>query len=365
MKTITVSLGERSYRIVLGKPLNELGGHLAASGLARRVFIVTNTTVGKRYLSALAGGCTRRHIAVDSVIIPDGERHKTLATVNKLYAAALKAGVDRATCVVALGGGVVGDIAGFFAATYLRGLPCVQVPTSLLAMVDSSVGGKTGVDLPGGKNLVGAFHQPRLVWIDPSTLNTLPARHLRNGLAEVIKYGVIRDAALFARVEKLVAAGPLSVQRQAAPLETIIRDCCAIKARVVEKDEHETRGLREILNFGHTFGHALETATKYRTYLHGEAVAVGMAMAVQFAVARGMLAAHAAGRITGLITRAGLPTTAREAVPEELVRLMRRDKKASGGAIRFILPTAIGAVTAVSFPDAKDIIKLLKAGGTA
>lgn len=359
MKTVPVSLGERSYCIVLGRPLRELGKHVAAKGLARRVFIVTNTVVAKRYLADVAAGFKQQNIPVASVILPDGERYKTLASVEKIYAAALKAGVDRSTCIVALGGGVVGDVAGFFAATYLRGLACIQVPTTLLAMVDSSVGGKTGVDLPGGKNLVGAFHQPKLVWIDPAALATLPARHLRNGMAEVIKYGVIQDAALFARLEKTVSPG-----MDPSRLLPVIAGCCSIKARIVEQDEFETKGLREILNYGHTFGHAIETATRYRAYLHGEAVAIGMVMAAQCAVKMGMLFAADARRIEKLIAQAGLPVSIPFS-PATLAPLLLRDKKVKDGSIRLILPAGIGSVKTVSFKTTREIISLLKSGGAA
>ncbi|MCX5778608.1 MAG: 3-dehydroquinate synthase [Elusimicrobia bacterium] len=366
MKKLVVSLKERSYFIVMDTSLGELGKYIAAAGLGKRVFIVTNAVVAKKYLSVVTAGCRRNAIAVSTVILPDGEKYKTLATVEKLYAAALKAGVDRSTCVVALGGGVVGDVAGFFAATYLRGLSCIQVPTTLLAMVDSSVGGKTGVDLPDGKNLVGSFHQPKLVWIDPATLVTLPARQLRNGMAEVIKYGVIRDTALFGRLEKMFPAGGMDISAAltSARLSRIIFDCCSIKARIVEKDEFETKGLREILNFGHTFGHAIETATQYRSYLHGEAVALGMAMAARCAMKMGILAPAAARRIQQLIERVGLPIVpvGRMLSPLIIAGLMRRDKKVKEGSVRLILPTGIGSVKAVSFKSDTEIINLCSGG---
>jgi 3-dehydroquinate synthase len=372
MKKVSVSLGKRSYSIIMDKPLRELAKYAAAKRLGQRFFIVTNTVVAKRYLNAVESGFKFIDVAVDCAIIPDGEQFKTLETVEKLYKAAYKAGVDRSTCVVALGGGVVGDIAGFFAATYLRGLPCIQVPTTLLAMVDSSVGGKTGVDLPGGKNLVGAFHQPKLVWIDPATLETLPPRHLRNGMAEVIKYGIIKDAALFARLEKMYPDNDTAASLLPSQLARIIFDCCSIKARVVKKDEFETKGLRETLNFGHTFGHALETATRYRDYLHGEAVAIGMVMAARCAKEMGILSPAHCGRIERLISRAGLPTDPgliqSPVTPDTLVSLMLRDKKAKGGSIRLILPIRIGAVKAVTFKSEKEIVDLcfpLKSGGKA
>ncbi|MGA2089866.1 MAG: 3-dehydroquinate synthase [Endomicrobiales bacterium] len=363
MKNVSVSLGKRSYCIVLGKPLRDLGKYFADHGLGKRVFIVTNTVVAKQYLGIITAGFKLNKILVDSIILPDGERFKTLAAVEKLYTAALKAGVDRSTCVVALGGGVVGDVAGFFAATYLRGLSCIQVPTTLLAMVDSSVGGKTGVDLPGGKNLVGSFHQPKLVWVDPATLATLPERQMRNGMAEVIKYGIIKDASLFMRLEKTFSNKNDVAAVTASQVARIIADCCSIKARVVEKDEFETKGVRETLNFGHTFGHAVETATRYRTYLHGEAVAIGMAMAARCAVKTGMLAPAIAQRIELLIKNAGLPTTLRLS-PGAVVPLMRRDKKVKDGAIRLMLPTGIGTVKAVSFNNEQHIVDLLKNGGS-
>jgi 3-dehydroquinate synthase len=275
--------------------------------------------------------------------VPDGERSKSLAQAGKLYDALLAAGADRGSAIVALGGGVVGDLAGFVAATLLRGVAVVQVPTSLLAMVDSSVGGKTGVNVPRGKNLVGAFHQPRLVWIDAATLRTLPPRQLRAGLAEVVKHAAIRDAGLFAALEAegegLLAAAP----ERFVPL--LARNC-AIKAAVVAADERET-GLRMLLNFGHTLGHAVEALARYRGVLHGEAVAIGMAFAARRSEALGLAEPGTAARLVALLERLGLPTELPAHPRRAYLAALSVDKKKRDARIRFVVLRAIGRAETV------------------
>jgi 3-dehydroquinate synthase len=278
-----------------------------------------------------------------TVLFDDRERAKTMATAEKLCRQLVRAGADRQAVLVAAGGGVVGDVAGFVAATYLRGVRLVHVPTTLVAQVDSAIGGKTGVNLPEGKNLVGAFYPPQLVLADPDTLGTLPAREFRSGLYEVIKYGVIQDARLFAFLEKGIER---LVGRERAALDYAIPRCIRAKAGVVSRDEREA-GLREILNFGHTFAHAFETATAYRRYLHGEAVGWGMVAAASLAEHVKRFPAAEARRIEDLVRRVG-PLPAPPAVrPERLIEIMRADKKTRGGGLRFVLPDRIGRVETV------------------
>ncbi|MGQ9497218.1 MAG: 3-dehydroquinate synthase [Desulfotomaculales bacterium] len=351
---VTVNLGGRSYPILVGTGLLAQLGELLRAGFgALRVMVITNPTVRNLYGTAVENSLRRAGWDTVWAQMPDGEEHKTLATVETLYDLALDHELDRACPVVALGGGVVGDTAGFFAATYQRGVPFVQVPTTLLAQVDASVGGKVGVNHPRGKNMIGAFYQPRLVVADLDTLATLPLREIRVGLAEIIKYGVIRDAAFFAWLEENLER-LLRLEREA--LAHAVATSCRIKAGVVEEDETEA-GLRQILNYGHTVGHALEALTDYRVYHHGEAVAIGMAVAARLAVAMGLLAHDQAVRIISLIRRAGLPSEMpREFSVDELVKAMRLDKKARGGGHTFVLPEAIGSVRIVPRVDV-DMIK--------
>ncbi len=346
MKTLTVHLGQRSYPIVIGAPINGLGPWLRKKGYHGTVMIVTNTTVARLYRKPVENSLSGSGFKVSCAVVKDGEQYKTLDTVQRLYHAAVKNGLDRSSLAVALGGGVVGDIAGFFSATYMRGIPCVQVPTTLLAMVDSSVGGKTGVDLKEGKNLVGAFHQPKAVWIDPGVLSTLSRRHVNNGMAEVIKYGIVADYSFFKYLEKILFGDKKITIRQ---WEAIIHRCCALKASIVERDEFETKGLRAILNYGHTFGHAIEGATGYRKYLHGEAVAIGMAAAGRCAVSMGMFSKEKETRVETLISKVGLSLITTSKIPYiALIRYMCSDKKVHQGKLRFILPVDIGTVKVVS-----------------
>jgi 3-dehydroquinate synthase len=353
MKKIVVKLKERAYTITIGGTLAGLGKAMATFGLRGKVLLVTNTTVQKLYAKVVSDSLKRAGFAVTVFALSDGEQYKNLQSVSRIYGAALMAGLDRKATIVALGGGVVGDIAGFAAATYLRGIALVQIPTTLLAMVDSSIGGKTGVDLKEGKNLVGAFYQPKLVWIDPSVLKTLSRRQMQNGMAEVIKYGVIADAKLFSFLEKKLSqdfrrTSPTAQWRtglRAPDLVSIITQCCQIKANVVEKDEYETKGLREMLNFGHTYGHAIEAASGYRI-LHGEAVAMGMMAAGKIAVKLGRIEICSLARLGVLIQNAGLPVMpASKFSLNKLENIMLRDKKTRDGKLCFVLPNKIGSVT--------------------
>jgi len=304
--------------------------------------VVTDATVAPLYLARLRAALGQRNVA--ECILPPGEQHKTLETVSGIFDALVGKRLNRDGVVLALGGGVVGDIAGFAAACYQRGIGYVQLPTTLLAQVDSSVGGKTGVNHPGGKNLIGAFHQPLAVLADTDTLKTLPDRELSAGLAEVIKYGCVWDPQLLDWLERNVDA---LRDRDAAALAHAIHRSCAIKAAVVGKDERE-RDLRAILNFGHTFGHAVEAATGYQSYLHGEAVALGMIMAADLSQRLGMIDAAMGERIAALVRRAGLPTAAPRIGRARALQLMRMDKKVLSGTIRLVLLEGAGRAAVVS-----------------
>ena len=347
MNTLSVELGSRSYPILIGPGLLARADLLSQHVPGHDVLLVSNTTVAPLYAAALRSGLGDRRVV--EATLPDGEGHKTLATVSRVLDVLVANRFAREGTVVALGGGVVGDMAGFAAACYQRGIAYVQVPTTLLAQVDSSVGGKTGVNHPGGKNLIGAFHQPSAVIADTETLRTLPPRELRAGLAEVIKYGLISDAELFAwleqNIEKLLA-------HDAAALSHIIRRSCEIKAEIVGRDERE-QGDRALLNLGHTFGHALESTTGYTKWLHGEAVGAGLLMAATMSREAGLLSADYVGRLRRLLERAGLPTEARDVRADSVLEHMRIDKKVKSGRIRLVLLRSIGVsfVTA-DYPDA-------------
>jgi 3-dehydroquinate synthase len=344
MKKLKVDLDSRSYPIFVRAKLAALGAYLKKQKYQGPAFVITNTTVANLYLGKLAKGLKKSGFKVFSCVISDGEQYKTLDTLKKIYSKALKSGIDRSSVAIALGGGVVGDIAGFFASSYMRGIPLIQAPTTLLAMVDASIGGKTGVDLEEGKNLVGAFYQPKAVWMDLAVLRTLPAKQLRNGLAEVIKYGIISDARLFAYLEKQIAKG-----FSPKDWEDIIFRCAGIKVSVVEKDEFETKGLREILNFGHTFGHAIETLGGYRKYLHGEAVSIGMSLAATLAARLKILSVADQKSIEALLRKTGLPVRPKERYsPQKFTAVMLRDKKVKAGKLRLVLPVKIGSVKVFS-----------------
>lgn len=340
MQTLTVNLGDRSYPIHVGENiLGRAGEFLQQVGIRGKIAVVSNPTVASLYLTTIEETLGASGYAVAPIIVPDGEAHKTLESLAGIYDGLVKQRIERKSCVLALGGGVVGDLAGFAAATYLRGVPYVQVPTTLLAQVDSSVGGKTGVNHQDGKNLIGAFYQPKLVLIDVSVLRTLPRRELVAGLAEVIKYGIIEDPALFGLLEQNIEC-LLALDRDL--LIQVIATCCAIKARVVEQDERED-DYRAVLNFGHTIGHALEAATNYADFLHGEAIGVGMIKAAALSMAQGFCERRNFDRVRQLIQQAGLPSEIPANVTiASLLRGMEVDKKAAGGKIKFVMCENIG-----------------------
>jgi 3-dehydroquinate synthase len=340
---VVVDLGDRSYPVVVGSSiLSIVGPRLAALGYAGRCGLLTSERVGALYRGPVLDSL--RAAGLDPLVIEvdDGEEHKSLATLSTTWDRLLESGIERGTPLVALGGGVIGDLGGFAAATLLRGLPVVQLPTTLLAQVDAAIGGKTGINHPRGKNLIGAFHQPRFVLADVDTLATLPRRELVAGLAEVIKYGVIGDADLFADIERRLD-DLLRLDRDL--LVRVVATSCRQKAAVVSGDEREVTGLRATLNFGHTVGHAIEAVTDYRRFLHGEAVAIGMVAAASVSRALGLCDGDAVARIRAVTGRAGLPTE----FPADLDRAalagaMRADKKSQRGTIRFVALEAIGRV---------------------
>jgi 3-dehydroquinate synthase len=336
LESLIVELGDRSYPIHIGANLLQQGALLDPHLRSDQVCIVTNETVAPLYLKKVEAALGARSIA--SVILPDGEQYKTLDTVAVVYDKLLELNFSRSSTLIALGGGVIGDMTGFAAATYQRGVNFIQLPTTLLSQVDSSVGGKTGVNRPLGKNMVGAFYQPQCVLIDTTTLDTLPQRELLAGLAEVIKYGLINNTDFLQWIEtnlpRLLAKDPVALARS-------IFVSCQEKATIVSADETET-GLRAILNLGHTFGHAIETSMGYGAWLHGEAVATGMVMAADLSWRLGMLGHSDALRVRQLLEKAGLPVIPPAIAKEEFIRLMSKDKKAEQGKIRFVLLEALG-----------------------
>ncbi|WP_313950318.1 3-dehydroquinate synthase [Accumulibacter sp.] len=348
METLTVALGARSYPILVGRGVLDRGELLLPFLRQLKVAIVTNATVGPLYLDRFAEPLRRAGVSVSEIVLPDGEQFKNWPTLNSIFDALLAGRCERSTTLVALGGGVVGDITGFAAACFQRGMPLIQVPTTLLAQVDSSVGGKTAINHPLGKNMIGAFHQPQVVLADTETLSTLPDRELRAGVAEIIKYGLIRDLPFFewleANIERLLSRDP------AALSEAICRSC-RNKAEVVAADEHE-RGERALLNLGHTFGHAIETGIGYGEWLHGEAVAAGTMMAAELSSQLGWLDSRALGRVERLFHRAGLPVSGPNLAIERYLELMQNDKKVQDGNLRFVLLKRIGqsVVTDVASP---------------
>jgi 3-dehydroquinate synthase len=342
VQTLQVDVGHSRYLISIGSGLLGDERLLESQIRGRDLMVVTNTTVGRLYSAKLRAGLVGRNVA--ECILPDGEQHKTLQAAGWVIDELVGKRLNRDAIVLALGGGVVGDIAGFAAACYQRGVGYVQIPTTLLAQVDSSVGGKTGVNHSGGKNLIGAFHQPQAVIADTDTLSTLPDREMSAGLAEVIKYGCVADWEfldwLDANMEKLV-------ERDEGALTYAISRSCEIKAAIVGEDERE-QGRRAILNFGHTFGHAIEAATDFERYLHGEAVALGMVMAMDFSRELGLIDAGAAQRVDALLRRAGLPTEAPRIGADRALNLMRMDKKVLSGKIRLVLLDRLGSGIVVS-----------------
>ena len=338
MHTLTVDLGERSYPIHIGAGLLNQAELILPHLAQKRVMVVTNTTVAPLYLARLTATLDAGGVAATQVILPDGEAYKNWETLNLIFDALLTRRAERKTTLIALGGGVIGDMTGFAAASYQRGVPFIQIPTTLLSQVDSSVGGKTGINHPLGKNMIGAFYQPKVVLADTDTLKTLPARELSAGLAEVIKYGLIRDAEflawLEANMDKLRALDPAAITHA-------IHRSCEIKAQVVGQDEREG-GIRAILNLGHTFGHAIETGMGYGNWLHGEAVAAGMVMAAQTSQRMGWLSEADVARTRALIRAAGLPDVAPDLGVATWLEYMGHDKKVEGGKMRFVLLKKLG-----------------------
>lgn len=352
---INVNTPSRTYPITIGEQtLDQLPRLLDDAGVPARRFVVSNSLVWRLHGQRLASaGLT------EGILVPDGERFKNVQSVGRVYDALIKANADRASTLITFGGGVLGDLAGFAAASYLRGIPLVHIPTTLLAQVDSSIGGKVGVNHPMGKNLIGAFHQPHAVIIDLAVLETLPRREFRAGLYEVIKYGVTSSASLF---DRLVRDRAAIFKKQPDVLLPIVSESCRIKGEVVAADEKES-GLRRILNFGHTAGHALEAVTKYRRYRHGEAVAYGMLVAAELAVRRGAMGSADRKALADLITALGpLPPMGDVAVAQ-LIDAMKHDKKMIAGRLHFVLPTAIGATAIVDDVTEKEIRKALVAVG--
>lgn len=349
MQTLTVGLGERSYPIHIGSGLLDSAELLQAHVPRKRAAIISNTTVAPLYLERLQHTLQTAGIGSVAVILPDGEEYKNSETLNLIYDALLKNRCERSTPLIALGGGVIGDMTGYAAATYLRGVPFIQIPTTLLAQVDSSVGGKTGINHPLGKNMIGAFYQPQLVLADTATLNTLPDKELSAGLAEVIKYGLIRDLPflewLELNIDKLLA-------RDTAALQYAIARSCRNKAEVVAADERES-GERALLNLGHTFGHAIESGMGYGVWLHGEGVAAGTVMAADLSQRLGWIVAQDVARIRKLFGRAGLPVVAPDLGADRYLELMGLDKKVEGGKMRFVLLKQVGqAVVCGDVPPA-------------
>jgi len=344
--TLNVDLGERSYPIAIGPGLLDDAALLERHIGGNKVAIVTNTTVAPLYLDKVAGHLRAAGRDVVEIVLPDGEEHKNWQSLNLVYDALLQNKCDRKTTLVALGGGVIGDLTGFAASSYMRGVPFVQIPTTLLSQVDSSVGGKTGINHPLGKNMIGAFYQPRAVIADTATLDTLPPRELSAGLAEVIKHGAILDATFFdwieANIEKLMAREPQAIAHA-------IARSCEIKSEVVRKDEREG-GLRAVLNFGHTFGHAIENGLGYGEWLHGEAVGCGMVMAADMSARLGLIEPAAVERVRALVRAAGLPAEAPDLGEARWIELMEVDKKNEGGEIRFILLKPLGSPSITTAP---------------
>jgi 3-dehydroquinate synthase len=357
MQTLTVDLGERSYPIYIGE--NLIAGSAGQENLLRKhikgqqVLVVTNETVAPLYLPEVREALSGLHYS--EVILPDGEQYKTLDVLSRIYDTLLEDRHNRTTTLIALGGGVIGDMTGYAAASYQRGVDFIQIPTTLLSQVDSSVGGKTGVNHPLGKNMIGAFHQPNCVLADVSSLSSLPDRELAAGIAEVIKYGLICDKAFYQwqlnNIDRLV-------ERDSEALTEAIYRSCENKAKVVATDERES-GIRAILNLGHTFGHAIETAQGYGNWLHGEAVAAGMVLAAQLSAQLGWLNEREVSQLEGLLTQVGLPVNPPEMSAQQFLDLMAVDKKVLDGQLRLVLLKAIGEAVVTSAMTENDIRKTL------
>ncbi len=360
MKELTVDLGQRAYPIHVGEGVLALLGEELKRLKATRVLLVTNSTVGPLYeRAALQSICKAQpDLPVAVVTLPDGECFKDLHHIEKILSAAVDAGLDRKSYIVALGGGVIGDMAGFAASMWMRGIDFIQVPTTLLAQVDSSVGGKTGVNLPAGKNLIGAFHQPRSVIADTTVLKTLPQREISAGVAEIIKYGMLGDAEFFAYLEENMAA---LCALDADVVATVVARCCEMKKEIVREDERES-GVRAKLNLGHTFGHAIEKLTGYSTWLHGEAVAAGCVMAAMLSEELGYLSEEDVARVKALFEAAGLPTCISGLSMDVAMKAMASDKKSVAGVIRFVLMKKIGTSFVQEAPRDKIESVMIRSG---
>jgi len=341
MKVVPVDLGERSYPVYIGGDIADLGGVAREFDLGEKGLVISSRPIASLYGRKVRDVLTSSGFQVSFARVPDGEKYKTLSQVAKLYEECAEDKLDRNSTILALGGGVIGDLAGFVASTYLRGINFIYLPTTLLAQVDASIGGKVGVDLPQGKNLVGSFYQPRFVYMDLRVLRTLPPAQIKEGLAEIIKYGVIEDKDLFLYLEQnLEKIKTLSLDS----LECIITRCVQIKAGVVREDEREKRGKRQVLNFGHTIGHAIESGTGYGKYSHGEAVAVGMIAAARIAKKMGFLPEDSLVRMENLVRGADLPSRVEGVNRDKLWDALYLDKKIRGGKLYFVLPRKIGEV---------------------
>ena len=359
MQQVLVELAERSYPIFIGtNMLQSMAEQLSTlvPGWSHAVLVCDENIIESIGMAVEANLCQAGK-RTTMMVVPSGEENKSVACLVSLWERMLHAKSDRKSVVVAIGGGVVGDLAGFAAASFTRGLRFVQVPTTLLAMVDSSVGGKTGINLPAAKNMVGAFWQPHAVWIDTSTLDSLPDREFRSGIAEVVKYGVILDAEFFDYLEEHADA---ILARSHKHIQFIVQRSCELKAKVVSEDERETTGRRAILNYGHTFGHSIEAKTSYGRFLHGEAISIGMTMAGELARRLDLWSESCHSRQTALLKKFGLPTDFAEVPAIELIEAMQMDKKTEHGKLNFILPTRIGHVSKVSNCPFADIVHALQ-----
>jgi 3-dehydroquinate synthase len=360
MRTVTVGLGDRAYPIHIGEGLLSRGDLFLAHLSQRKVSVVTNTTVASLYLEKFSAALRAAGVEIVPVVLPDGEQHKNWLTLNSIFDALLSNHCERKSAVIALGGGVVGDLAGFAAASYQRGVPFIQVPTTLLAQVDSSVGGKTAINHPLGKNMIGAFYQPRMVMADTAVLDSLPARELSAGLAEVIKYGLIMDLPFLGWLE---ANMDRLNERDPAALAYAVTRSCENKAAVVAADERES-GERALLNLGHTFGHAIEAGLGFGTWLHGEAVAAGTILAARLSERMGLLTANDVERVARLFARAGLPVEAPSLGQDRYLELMGHDKKVENGRLRLVLLQSLGKAFMTADFDLRDLREVL-AGAAA
>ncbi len=346
MKIVNVALKENSYRIVIGQHiLPRLGQALKGLNIGRDALIITSRVIRRHHGAALASSLKENGFCVKFFEVPDGEQSKSVKTAFSLIERIACYDCGRQSFIVAFGGGVIGDLAGYVAAVYKRGVPYIQVPTTFLAQIDSAIGGKTAIDLVAGKNLVGAFYQPRIVWSDVAVLATLDKRQMRNGLAEAVKYGMIADSKLFTDIARHYQE---LIERRLGVLESVVIQCSRIKTAIVTKDERETQGIRTILNFGHTVGHAIEAAGDYRRYHHGEAVALGMRVAAAISYQRGMLGNKDLDALNRLLSDIGLPQKIKGLSVADIIAVMRHDKKFKGGKNRFVLAQKIGQVKIVT-----------------